>query len=324
MIVGIDLGGTKIAAVLLDEQQQTLRELTVPTQAHEGPDAVTARIAETVRAICREAGLGLDQIGAVGVGVPAVIDYARGMTMLMPNLPGDWHEKPIVGDLHAALGPPVHLINDARAFALAEATFGAGKGARFVACFTLGTGIGGGLVIDGRLHMGLNGVAAEFGHQTIDPHGPRCGCGNIGCLEAIASGPAITTAGARVVLQGITSQIGLLTENDIRKITPGIIAQAADAGDVQARDILERTGIAIGIGLANVITFFSPEVVVIGGGLAELGDWLLAPARAEVRRRCHTTPVDQIQIVRAGLGRYAGAMGAAAWAGQGLQSQSKA
>jgi glucokinase len=317
-LVGVDLGGTKIAAVLFDSQTNKVTSgVTIATLAHEGPEAVIERIANTVTELCQEAGV---EPHGVGLGVPATIDAARGVTLLMPNLPGDWRELPITAAVQAHLtvypGCPVWLINDARAFTLAEATLGAGKDGHTVACFTVGTGIGGGIAIGGRLHLGLGGNAGEFGHLTIDPNGPRCGCGNHGCLEALASGPAITAMGVKTMLQGNDSKIGLLAYQDIKRVTPAIVMQAAELGDVFACEILERAGAAFGVALSNVITLLSPDCVVIGGGIAELGDWILGPARAEVQARCHTAPVDKIPLRRAALGRHAGAMGAAVWAMQ--------
>lgn len=314
---GVDLGGTKIAAVLLDSRSgAVVGSVTVPTQAAEGPEAVIARMADTLRGLADACAIAFNAIRQVGVGVPAVIDYAEGRTLLMPNLPGGWNGRPVVAELGARLGCPVALINDARAFALAEATFGAGASAADgnVACFTVGTGIGGGLVLGGRLHMGLSGSAAEFGHQTIDPHGPLCGCGSHGCLETLASGPAISAAGVRTILQGVDSAIGRLAEGDLTRVTPALILQAAEAGDAHAREILNRAGVALGIGVSNVITLFSPSVVIIGGGVAALGAWIFDPVRATVRERCRTTPVDRIAIVPPSVGAYAGAIGAALWA----------
>ncbi len=312
--IGIDLGGTKIAAAILDRRSGTLTtRKVIPAQAHEGPDAVLARIAGLVRALIDESNLD-EQIGGVGLGVPAVIDVARGLTLLMPNLPGDWVGKPVVDILRGQLNRPVWLVNDARAFTLAEATWGAGRGADTVVCFTIGTGIGGGIAIDGKLHLGLDATAGELGHQTIDPNGPPCGCGNNGCLESLASGPAITTYGIKAVLQGVTTNIGQLVNQDITRITPETIMRAAMSGDPVACEILERAGGYLGIGIANAVTMLSPNRVVIGGGVAALGDWLLNPARAMLKRRCRTAPTAKIEVVGAALGNDAGVIGAALWA----------
>lgn len=315
--IGVDVGGTKISAVLMDQSSDAiLHEQAQPTQAHEGPTHVIDRIADQVRTLCREAGRDPVMLCGVGVGVPAVIDYAQGQTLLMPNLAGNWIGLPVEAMLKERLGCPVWLVNDARAFALAEATFGAGKGAASVACFTIGTGVGGGLVIDGRLHMGLKGSAGEFGHQTIEPNGPLCGCGNHGCLESLVSGPTIASAGIKAVLQGVNSEIGRLVDQDITRITPATIKDAAERGDRIAIEILERVGEYLGIGISNVITIFAPERVVVGGGVMALGDWILNPARKVIQARCITVNPDDVAIVSPTLGPYAGAIGAAVWSRQ--------
>jgi glucokinase len=271
-------------------------------------------MAGLVRDICERAGQG--QLAGLGVGVPGVFDPSSGHTLFLPNLPGTWRNVPVGPVLHQELGCPVRLINDARAFVLAEATYGAGRGAETVVGLTLGTGIGGGIVLHGRLHEGMDGSAGEIGHHTVDPNGPPCGCGNRGCLETYASGPSIAAQGMRAVAQGMTTRIAGLVEHDLNRITPETIMRAAEQGDAVACDILARAGDALGIGIANMVTVLSPEVVVLGGSVARLGEWLFAPVRAMIRRRCHVTPIERVQILPAALGGDAGVIGAAIWAGQ--------
>ncbi len=313
--IGVDLGGTKIAAVALDTVTDAFTEQSViSTEGQEGPDAVLARVAELVRAVSQKISVRLEDIGGVGLGVPAVIDMDTGYTFLLPNIPGDWYGKPAASVVSQHLGRPVWLVNDARAFTLAEANRGAGRGARTVAGITIGTGIGGGIVLDGRLHLGVNGTAGEVGHMIIDPNGPVCGCGNRGCFEAHCSGPAIAAMGVKAVLQGMTTRIGEMANHDLNQITPKLIMHAAESGDAVASEILQRAGELLGIGIGNVITLFSPEKVVIGGGVSALGEWILAPIRKTIKERCRAAPVEKVEIVRAALGQDAGAMGAAIWA----------
>lgn len=315
--IGIDLGGTKIAAALLDSTSQQVSAQSVrPTQANDGPEAVLKRVGETVREICQQAGLSLGQIAGIGMGMPATFDATARLVQIIPNLPGDWYNKPAVDILEADLGRPVYLINDARAFTLAEATLGAGKGAHTVVGVTLGTGIGGGIAIGGKLHLGLQGGAGEFGHHSIDMDGWPDGTGNPGGWEGLASGPAIATMGMKAVAQGITTQIGPLVNFDLNKITPEVILRAAEQGDEVAKTILERAGFYLGTGLANIITILAPNTVVIGGGVAQLGEWILNPIHATLRLRVHTVPLDQVAIVYAALGGDAGVIGAALWASQ--------
>lgn len=320
--LGIDLGGTKIAAAAVDVRTgERLLQLMVPTEAHEGPAAVIERMAALASEVCAQINTPLDQIPAIGVGVPGLIDLAQGVTILLPNLPSGWRNVPLAANMTSLTGRPTTIINDARAFTLAEATFGAGRDARSVIGMTLGTGIGGGIAIDGRLYLGIDGTAGEVGHMTIDPYGPRCGCGNRGCLETFASGPSITAMALRVVAQGMTTQIGALADYDLNRITPGVIMRAAEQGDTIAREILQRAGSYLGIGIANLITIFSPERVIIGGGVSRLGEWILGPARAEVVARCHLTPLDRVQITLAQLGGEAGVIGAALWASQRFEEE---
>lgn len=313
--IGIDLGGTKIAGAVWDSEAQAIvQRKTIPTQASGGPDAVLARIADHCRELAGEAGLA--SISGVGLGVPATFDTGEGVIHVMPNLPGEWYGKPVIAILRQVLGIPVYLVNDARSFTLAEATIGAGKGAASVAGITLGTGIGGGIAINGRLYLGLMGSAGEFGHHSIDLHGPPDGTGNPGGWEGLASGPAIAAMGMRLVAQGVTTRIGALVNFDLNKITPEIIAQAAGEGDEPAKYILDTAGHYLGTGIANVITMLAPECVVIGGGVAGLGEWIMRPIHETLKRRVHTVPLERVRIVPAALGGDAGVIGAAIWSSQ--------
>jgi glucokinase len=320
--LGIDLGGSKIAAAVVDVATGALAGRTVvPTEAHEGPDAVVGRMAALALEACRAAGVRPEQLGGLGVGVPGVFDLASGRTLFLPNLPTTWPGVPVGEPLRRALGCPAWLINDARAFVLAEASFGAGRGARTVVGLTLGTGIGGGIALDGRLHMGIDGTAGEIGHMTIDPHGRPCGCGNHGCLETFASGPAITTLGIGAVVNGRTTRIGELAGYDLNRVTPETVLHAAEQGDEVAREILGRAGAALGVGVANLVTILSPDRVILGGSVARLGEWLFGPVRAAVRERVRAVPVERVQILPAALGGDAGVIGAAVWAAQRTENQ---
>lgn len=289
--LGLDLGGTNIKYAVLEagEVPRVVADGTTETRGQDGPAAVVRRMLELGREAVREHG----PVEGVGAGIPGVLDYERGVATFLPNLPGDWSETPLVATLADGLDASVEIINDVRALTLAELRVGAGRGCRDLLCVAVGTGIGGGVAIDGRLHLGLDGTAGEIGHQTIDPDGPICACGNRGCVEAVAAGPAIARAGGRE--------------------TPELVAEAAREGDERARDALRRAGASIGIAVSNAIVMLAPERVVIGGGVAAAGEPLLAPIREEVRRRVRVVPVDRIDIVPAELGRFAGATGAALW-----------
>jgi glucokinase len=252
----------------------------------------------------------------VGIGVTGVLDMERGVTLLLPNLPGTWPQIPLRATIEARVGLPTSLLNNVRAFTLGEKTFGAGRDVDNIVCLAVGTGVGGGIVINGQLYLGIGGTAGEVGHQIIDPYGPPCGCGSRGCLEAFASGPAITAMALKSITQGVTTRIAEMVEYDLNRVTPELICRAAEGGDPVARDIYERAGFYLGFGVANLIVILSPQMVIIGGGVAQAGEVLFEPLRRTVRERVHVTPLDEVQIVPAQLGTDAGLVGAAVWAGE--------
>ena len=289
--LGLDLGGTNIKWVVAERRADavwaTLDSDHVATPAAEGPDAVVARLAEVgAHAIERWPG-----VASVGIGVPGLYYPDSGQTRFLVNVPGEWDGVPVAATIGAALGLPTHLINDARAFGLAELRLGAGRGASSMVGLTLGTGIGGVIAIDGHVHQGHDGTAGEVGHQTIDPDGPLCGCGNHGCLEAFARADRIAEA------------CGTATAEEA-------VARAR-AGDERAKQGLARVARYLAIGIANLITVITPDRVVLGGGVAAGADELLGPIRDELTRRVHVTSLDKVQIVTAELGTWAGAIGAA-------------
>jgi glucokinase len=314
--IGVDLGGTKIAAVAYDaESQQVIHRHTVATDGRQGAEGVIQQMIALVRLTAHSAGWPPESVSGVGVGVPAVIDYDTGHTLILPNIPGNWNNQPVTAPMQSSLSCPVFLVNDARAFTLAEATIGAGRGYSIVAGITLGTGIGGGIAIDGKLLLGLNGAAGEFGHICIDLNGLPDGSGTPGGMEGYGSGPAIAAAATKAVMQGINTCIGSLVNYDLNAITPAVVAKAADEGDEIAQQILTRAGHAIGAGIANVLTILNPHVLVIGGGVAALGSRILDPMREGLILYNNTHAVEKLAIVPAEV-LDAGAVGAALWARQ--------
>jgi glucokinase len=280
--LGLDVGGTNIKRVVLDGDRIAERD-SHPTRSEQGVDAVLDRLV----ALAREA----DGIESVGVALPGLVD-SDGRGVLLPNLHGDWVGRPIAEPLREGLDRPVRLINDGHAFALAEARVGAARGANDVLCIVCGTGIGGGLVIGGQLHLGVEDRAGEVGHHTVVEDGPLCGCGNHGCLEMLAGARAIATAAGQRSFDEVLS--------------------AARAGDDRSVEALRRAGAYIGIAIANLTIFLTPQRIVVGGGVAEAGELLLDPLRAEVDRRAgRVAPMHAIEIVPATLGPDAGAVGAA-------------
>lgn len=314
-IIGCDLGGTNLRAGMVHTETGEVSALTsIPTIAREGPQAVIRRMADLVECVIIDSKRDRADFAAIGVGVPGVLDLEKGLVLFLPNLPGAWSGVPLRDDLQKSLGVPVAILNDARAITLGEWTFGAGRGAHTMACFTLGTGIGGGLVINGRLHTGFSGTAGELGHQTINFNGPKCGCGNFGCLEAYASGPAIAAAGMKAVAQGLTTRIGELVNYDLNQITPEIIYRAAKLGDEIARDIYDFAGEALGIAIGNVMVSVSPQRVVLCGGVAHATDLLLPAIWRTIKERVHVVPIENTEILQGLAGDHAGVLGSAAWA----------
>jgi glucokinase len=312
--IGCDLGGTNLRAGIVDVNNgSVLHQMSVQTLAREGYDAVMKRMADLFPQLIQAAGMKKQDIGGIGIGAPGVLDLQRGETLFLPNLPGTWPHVPLRDKITKLTGLPVAILNDVRSITNGEWLFGAGRSVDTVAVFAIGTGIGGGLVINGQLHLGLGGTGGELGHTTIDFNGPRCGCGNYGCLEAYASGPAIAAMGIKPVVQGLTTSIGAMCEYDLNRITPELIAHAARAGDEIALDIYEKAGFYIGIAAANICASIGPRHIVIGGGVSRVGDLLLNPIRRTLRERITVMPVEQVEVVQSQLGDHAGVIGVACW-----------
>jgi glucokinase len=288
--LGIDLGVTNLKWAVVEHEAgvwRTLAQGQTPTFAMEGPEAVIGRLID----LARRSVDSWPATESIGLGVPGLYDPARGATTFLVNMPGAWRDRLVAPPVEAALGLPTCLINDARAFGLAELRLGAGRGVESLVGLTLGTGVGGVIAVDGKVRLGHDGTAGELGHQTIDPDGPLCGCGNRGCVEAFARADQIAAACGTA-----TAEAGVA---------------AARAGDARAIEGLARIGRYLGIGIANAVTVISPDRVVIGGGIAAAGDLLLDPIRAELLLRVQTTSLDAVTVVTAELGTWAGAIGAA-------------
>jgi glucokinase len=310
----VDLGGTKIAAALGVATGRILCERTIATESHLGPPGVLARVATLLDDLTREAG---HRPAALGIGMPGLVDRQRGTTRFLPNLPGNWPDVPVRDSLAPRVGCPVHLLNDVRLCTLGELTFGLGRAAHTMAFFALGTGVGGGLAIDGRLRLGPLGAAGELGHQTILPDGPRCGCGNRGCLEALASGPAIAAQGVWLIASGRAPRLRDLVQGDVSRVTPREMVTAAQAGDEAVLEVLVRCAEYIGIAVANVVTIIHPDLVVLGGGVADIGPLLLDTVREVVHQRVGMFPTDDVRVERSQLGDKAGLLGGLALAALG-------
>jgi glucokinase len=310
----VDLGGTTLVVGTVTEEGAAMHGLVNDlTPVHLGPDGVVERmiamIRESVDRTRAELGSGVE-IAGVGIGAPGPLDTQRGIVIVAPNL--GWHDMPLRDRIGAATGFDATLDNDANCATLGEWWRGAAQGARVVVGFTIGTGIGGGIVLDGQIFHGASDVAAEMGHMTIDLNGRRCKCGNYGCLEAYASGPAIAARTIEELEAGTPSSITALVGGDLGKVTAQTVYQAAHDGDALALEIVRDTARFLGAGIANVVNMLNPEVVVVTGGVTKAGERLFGPLRTEVARRAFRPAVAACRIVPGALPGVAGVYGAVA------------
>jgi glucokinase len=314
-IIGIDLGGTNIVAGAMPEDGS--RQIAIqsqPTHPEDGAEAVVDRIVDAVNAVIAqtstETGATRGDFAGVGIGSPGPLDRERGIVIVTPNL--GWRDYPLRDRVSERVKLPATLDNDANCATLGEWWQGAAKGARNVVGMTIGTGIGGGLIIDGKLYHGSSDVAGEIGHTTIDSTGRRCKCGNYGCLEAYASGPSIAERAREALGGGEVSILPTMVDGRLEAITAQTVYDAAKRGDVLAREVVRDTARFLGAGIANLLNIFNPDIVVVAGGVTQAGDWLFEPLRAEVKRRAFRPAVDACEIVPGTLPGTAGVVGAVA------------
>jgi glucokinase len=313
LALGIDLGGTKILTAVTNSQGKMLSRDHSITPAQKGHEAVIQSILESAHRALEQADVAISALTAVGVGAPGLVNPETGILFTSPNLPG-WRNIPLRDIVQEKLGKKTFVINDANAAALGEFYFGAAQGAHNFIYITLSTGIGGGIVIDGKIYTGAIGAAGEVGHMTIDDNGPICNCGNRGCWETLASGTALAKEAKHLIKEGVRTSILEYAEGDVEKVTAQVIHSAAEQGDSLAKELIARTGYYVGVGLANLINIFNPELIVIGGGLSNIGDMLLEPAFKTAGERAYTEAFQAVRFASAGLGRNSGVLGAAAFA----------
>lgn len=314
-IIGVDLGGTNtvVGAMTADGSEQFAMH-AIPTRPDLGADSVVARIAglieQAITETCGATGRTRADFAGVGIGSPGPLDREKGLVIFTPNL--GWRDFPLRDRVADAVKLPATLDNDGNCATLGEWWLGAARGAQHVVGVTLGTGIGGGLILGGRLYHGASDAAAEFGHTTIDTNGRRCGCGNYGCLEAYASGPAIAERAREALAGGEPSAMPQMVGGDLSRLTAALVYDAAKQGDELAIEVVRDTARFLGTGIANLLNIFNPEVVVLAGGVVQAGEQLFEPLRAEVRRRAFKTAVDACRIVPGSLPGTAGVVGAVA------------
>lgn len=309
-IVGVDLGGTTLVAGLVTKEGEVVHKHQRLTGAERGPEFVLGNLAKAIEMVMEERRLSQSEVMGVGIGVPGHILSQEGVCLFSPNFVG-WRNVKVTDPLEERLRLKVVIMNDVNTAALGEWWFGAGKGAESVVMLTLGTGIGGGIIVNGDIVLGHTEAAGEVGHQTILPEGPICGCGNHGCIEAIAARDAIISRALLKLQQGRKSILPQMVKGDLKRLDPKIVEEAARMGDEVAREVYEETGYYLGIALSNLALVFDPEVIIIGGAIAKAGELIFDPVRRTVATRCQMTEFDPQRIVPAALGEYSGVIGGA-------------
>jgi glucokinase len=318
LILGVDLGGSKILAAVVRSGGEMLSSDESTTRATEGREIVIRSIIDSANNAIEQAGCTIAGISAIGIGAPGISNPEAGILFTSPNLPG-WRNVLLRDIIQNRLDKQTFLINDANAAALGELHFGAAQGAHNFIYITLSTGIGGGVVINDRVYTGAIGIAGEVGHMTIDDNGPLCNCGNKGCWETLASGTALAREAKRRIKEGAKTSIVKYSGGDLEKVTAQMIHSAAEQGDKLAKDLIARTGYYVGVGIANLINIFNPELIIIGGGLSNIGDMLLKPALKEAAERSYKEAFQAVRFAPAGLAGNSGVLGAAAYALQEMK-----
>lgn len=328
-VLGVDIGGTQIRAAVL-QGAQLLSRVSMFTGENPTPERVLPRVFSAVQQALEGVYMNLEQLAGMGVAMPGPLDNRTGIVYEPPNLPG-WKEVPLLEILRQRYPLPMYIENDAHTAGLGEYRFGAGRGSPSMVYITVSTGIGGGVILDGKILEGASSTAAEIGHMTIDMHGERCNCGNIGCLEYLASGTAIARMANEAIAAGQGAEL-LTFANAINPhtqplVVPGkdaqsggmitrvsgqTVALAAEAGIPIAREIVTRAGEALGVGLVNIIHLFNPERIILGGGVTQMGAMLMEPALRVVQERAMQAPRQAVKILLAELGDNVGLIGAGA------------
>ena len=305
-VVGVDLGGTKICTALVNKLDgSVVKEVTVPTEANKGEDVVMDKILGTIEGVIE--GINIDEIQSIGIGSPGPLDVEKGLIVYTPNLPFKNFNivKPIIDKYNL----PTYLDNDANVATLGEFLFGAGKGSKNMVFITVSTGIGGGAILNGSLFRGSTSNALELGHATVMKGGPRCGCGNTGCSEAVSSGTSITKRAREAVESKAETSL-----KNYEEVTTREVFLEAERGDKVSQDILNEALSYLGITVANIANILDPDKIVIGGGVSQAGQIVFDKIEEEMSRRCLRTIYNNCKVERALLGGKAGVLGAAALA----------
>lgn len=316
-LVGVDLGGTKIFTVLADQSAEILSEVRLDTESDRGMNVVLGNVYRSIDKVMVDAGVASAQMAAIGVGAPGPLDTGTGVIHEAPNL--GWRDVPLGRLLTERYSVPVLLDNDANLAALGEKRYGAGRDAGDLVYITVSTGVGAGIIINNKIHHGHSDAAGEIGHISVDPDGPECGCGSIGCLETLASGTALARQAKELVASGSGQGILERAGGAIDNISARTIGEAAANGDAEAVRLIRQAGTCLGFAIANLVNLLNPSLIVIGGGVARIGPILFDAIEVEVRHRTMPASRKGLRIVPAALGDRSGVMGAIALAIEHLE-----
>ncbi len=320
MVVGVDLGGTNLVAGTVTQRGEVVSRVKMPTQADEGPDAVIGRIATAVEQAIEEGPCRRDDVVAVGCGVPGPLDWRSGVVLTPPNLPG-WKDVPAGPILTEKLGITTYIENDANSAGYGENWAGAGRDVQNVVALTLGTGVGGAIILENKLWRGPDGTAGEIGHMIIEIGGRPCNCGARGCLESYGSATGIVVTARQLIESGRATILTEMVDGDLDKLTSKAVYDACERGDELAADVFAETGRYLGTGLASLANLLNPEMFVICGGVIAAGDVLFDPMRRTLRETAFEVPGHRAQVVPAELGDDAGLIGAAGVAFQRITTE---
>ncbi len=310
VIIGVDLGGTNVKTAMVSWDKQVLAKDSRPSNAAGGPDAVMDAIESSVRHLLNQSDITTDDVLAVGIGAPGPMDWRTGVVFSPPNLPG-WKDVPLGATMQKRLGVPCYVENDANVACYGEFWLGAGQGTQNMALLTLGTGVGGGVVVFGMLLRGEDGTAAELGHLKVQRNGRECGCGSRGCLETYGSVTGMVRTAIEGLSEGRESILQAQYDDAYGGITGKMIGDAAQQGDAFALWVIEETATWIGLGISSIINYQNPEKVILCGGMIAAGDMLLNPIRKVAKENSFAVPAKRCEIVFAGLGPDSGVLGAA-------------
>lgn len=310
LIVGVDLGGTNTKTAVVTRDRRVLAKDSRPSQVEGGPDAVMRVMVESIDAALKQAGASRSDVLAAGFGAPGPMNWQTGIVYCPPNLPG-WKDVPLAAEMQKRLGFPCFVDNDANVACYGEFWLGAGQGAENVVLLTLGTGVGGGIVVFGQLLRGIDGTAGEIGHLKVMRGGRLCGCGSRGCLEAYGSVTGMVRTAVEGIDQGRQTVLIEMAKGDISKITGKTISEAVAAGDEFATWVMTETATWLGLGISSIVNLLNPEKVILSGGMIAAGEALFEPIRATVKANSFEVPARRAKIVPAGLGADSGVIGAA-------------